>query len=87
MLFKKYKNQNNSVYDYLYDSSYFEIFIHNNTTTFARKSLYNDYVDYCTASGNKIIDGKATFYEQIRDSKLFEDIVIHGVNCFRYLGE
>lgn len=85
-IIRQYKNQNNSVNEYLYNSSYFEIFIHNNTM-FTRKSLYNNYLDYCATSGNKIIDGKIAFYEQIRDTKLFEDLTINGIHYFKYLGE
>ena len=85
-IIENYKNQNNSVNEYLYDSSYFEIFINKNTT-FTRKSLYNNYRDFCDISNIKTLEGKNSFYEKIRDSKLFEDKTINGIRYFRYLGE
>lgn len=85
-IIRQYKNQNNSINEYLYNSSYFQIFIHNNTT-FTRKSLYNNYLDYCATSGNKIINGKIAFYKQIRDTKLFTDLTINGIHYFKYLEE
>ena len=56
---------------------------------FSRKSLYNNYLDYCATSGNKIINGKIVFYKQIRDTntKLFTDLTINGIHYFKYLEE
>ena len=81
-IIENYKNQNNSVNEYLYDSSYFEIFINKNTT-FTRKSLYNNYRDFCDISNIKILEGKNSFYEKIRDSKLFEEGFSLKMGCWK----
>lgn len=87
-ILQQYKNQNNSAYQYLYESSYFERFVHNyEDFVFPRSALYRDYIDYCNLSNNGISDGKATFYEKMRESKLFTELIIKGLRCFKYIGE
>lgn len=87
-ILQQYKNQNNSAYKYLYESSYFERFVHNyQDFVFPRSALYRNYIDYCNLSNNGICDGKATFYEKMRESKLFTEITIKGLRCFKYIGE
>lgn len=77
-----YKSKNNPIFSYL-NSNHFKTFIANNYI-FPRYQIYEEYKKYCSNYLGVEYTGKIAFYNKIRESNLFEEIIIHGTDCFKY---
>lgn len=83
-LIEEYKKKNDSFFYYINDSINFEKFMENNKNdTFRKSSLYENYITFCNTLHIKNIDGRSTFYKKIRQTNIFDEVTIHGIDCFK----
>ena len=87
-LINLYKKESNTVLAYLdldYSDNFCFLLSHSNKNIVKKQDIYTSYICFCKKH-HYLPLGRNMFYMELRNTNLFDEIIISGTRYFKFLG-